>query len=103
MQEANIRCLAIGFESVIDEELRAMRKGLKSSQMLEMVKAYRERGFLIHGMFIFGYPMRDNLEFHMEAKERAAHFKNFIRKAKLDTVQVLLPVPLPGTTMRLPA
>ena len=33
----------------------------------------------------------------MPAQDRVRHFRRFIRKGKIDTVQVLLPVPLPGT------
>jgi len=33
----------------------------------------------------------------MKNRERVRQFKTFIRKARLDTIQVLLPVPLPGT------
>lgn len=100
MRDANIRCLAIGFESVIDEELKAMGKGLRASDMLKLVRTYRGHGFLIHGMFIFGYPMREGIDFRMPLGERVKRFRDFIHGAKLDTVQVLLPVPLPGTAFR---
>lgn len=36
---------------------------------------------------------------HMPLKERVRHFRRFIRQARLDTIQVLLPVPLPGTEL----
>jgi radical SAM superfamily enzyme YgiQ (UPF0313 family) len=100
MRECGVRCLAIGFESVIDEELRAMRKGLRASQMLDLASRYRRHGFLIHAMFIFGYPMPEGVPFAMSAKERIDRFRKFIRQAKLDTIQVLLPAPLPGTALR---
>jgi hypothetical protein len=35
----------------------------------------------------------------MDADERVRHFRRFIRKAKLATVQVLLPIPIPGTEL----
>jgi len=35
----------------------------------------------------------------MSARDRVRHFRRFIRKARLETVQVMLPVPLPGTEM----
>lgn len=44
--------------------------------------------------------MKANVNFRMPAKERRKHFKKFIRKSKLDTIQVLLPIPLPGTELR---
>ncbi len=51
-------------------------------------------------MFIFGYPLKEGVNFKMSARERKKRFKNFIRKAKIDTVQILLPTPLSGTELR---
>ncbi|MBN1942852.1 MAG: radical SAM protein, partial [Phycisphaerae bacterium] len=99
MRAAGVNVLAIGFESPIAEELAAMNKHLKPQDMLEMVKRYRKAGFRIHGMFIFGYPAQEGKPFHMSAEERVKHFRRFIRKAKIDTVQVLQPIPLPGTAL----
>jgi radical SAM superfamily enzyme YgiQ (UPF0313 family) len=50
-------------------------------------------------MFIFGYPFADGKSFRMSAKERIRHFRRFIKRAGISTVQVLLPVPLPGTEL----
>jgi len=100
MRQAGIKYVAIGFESPIDEELKAMRKAINSREMLALVRVFRRFGFLIHGMFIFGYPLADPTSFHMPLRERVRRFKSFIRKAGIDTVQVLLPVPLPGTALR---
>jgi radical SAM superfamily enzyme YgiQ (UPF0313 family) len=100
MRECGIRNLAIGIESPIEEELRAMGKALKVAEMVELAREYHRAGFLVHGMFIFGYPMRPGVEFRMAAAERVKRFRKFIREARLDTVQVLLPVPLPGTELR---
>ena len=36
----------------------------------------------------------------MTASERVNHLKKFIKKAPIDTIQVLLPIPLPGTELR---
>jgi radical SAM superfamily enzyme YgiQ (UPF0313 family) len=99
MREAGVRALAIGFESPIAEELRAMNKRLDPAEMIGLTRLYRRAGFRIHGMFIFGYPMRDGQHFHMHVDERVRRFRRFIRRARLDTVQVLLPVPLPGTEL----
>jgi radical SAM superfamily enzyme YgiQ (UPF0313 family) len=100
MRQAGISIVAIGFESPIEEELRAMNKHIRSHDMLSHVKVFRRFGFLIHGMFIFGYPIDGNVTFNMPEKQRVKHFRKFIRKAKIDTIQVLLPVPLPGTGLR---
>ncbi|HOX08704.1 MAG TPA: radical SAM protein [Planctomycetota bacterium] len=100
MRDAGIRNLAIGIESPIEEELRAMGKKLNVAEMVDLARKYHDYGFLVHGMFIFGYPMRGGSEFRMSAAERVRRFRTFIRRARLDTVQVLLPVPLPGTEFR---
>jgi radical SAM superfamily enzyme YgiQ (UPF0313 family) len=99
MRRAGICTVAIGFESPIEEELQAMNKHIRADDMLALVKRFRKAGFLIHGMFIFGYPL-NGAGFAMPAKERVKHFRQFIHKARIDTVQVLLPVPLPGTALR---
>lgn len=100
MRACGIQCLAIGIESPIDEELRAMGKSLRAADMVQLARNYRRHGFLIHGMFIFGYPMRPGVEFDMSGAERVKRFRRFFREARLDTVQVLTPVPLPGTALR---
>ncbi len=99
MREAGISNLAIGFESPIPEELKAMNKRLKPEDMISLSRVYNRAGFWVHGMFIFGYPLAAGVQFRMSAKERIQYFRKFIKKAKIDTVQVLLPVPLPGTEL----
>ena len=100
MRQAGINAVAIGFESPIEEELKAMRKRVKPEDMINLARAYHRHGFLVHGMFIFGYPLKEGLSLNTSVKERIRVYKTFIRKAKVDTIQVLLPVPLPGTELR---
>jgi radical SAM superfamily enzyme YgiQ (UPF0313 family) len=100
MRRAGISTVAIGFESPIEEELEAMNKHVKAQDMLTLTKVFHKFGFWVHGMFIFGYPMAQDVSFKMPVRERVKRFKKFISKAKVDTVQVLLPVPLPGTRLR---
>jgi radical SAM superfamily enzyme YgiQ (UPF0313 family) len=100
MRECRIKGLAVGIESPIEEELLAMGKHLKVAEMAELARLYHDHGFLVHGMFIFGYPMRPGVQFRMSAADRVKRFRNFFREARLDTLQVMLPVPLPGTALR---
>ncbi len=51
-------------------------------------------------MFIFSYPLKEGVNFKMSAAVRVKRLKSFIKKAKIDTIQVMLPVPLPGTELR---
>ncbi|MFO7899600.1 MAG: radical SAM protein, partial [Planctomycetota bacterium] len=99
MRAAGINMLAVGIESPIREELEAMNKRLDPDEMMHLVRAYRRQGFRVHGMFIFGYPMPEEVDFRMPARERVRRFRRFIRKSRIDTIQVLLPVPLPGTEL----
>lgn len=99
MRAAHINTVCIGFESPISEELVAMSKRIKPEDMIRLARLYRKAGFLVHGMFIFGYPLMNGESLTLNSKQRIRAFMSFIRKAKLDTVQVLLPVPLPGTEL----
>jgi radical SAM superfamily enzyme YgiQ (UPF0313 family) len=100
MRKCGIWFVAIGIESPIDEELQAMGKRIKAAEMVDLTRHYHRYGFYIHGMFIFGYPMQPGATFDMPARERVRHYKRFCRQAHLDTVQVLTPVPIPGSALR---
>ncbi|MFH1877103.1 MAG: radical SAM protein [Candidatus Omnitrophota bacterium] len=100
MRQCGINMIAIGYESPIEEELKAMSKRINSADMLNLTKLYHKAGFLIHGMFIFGYPMPEGVSFRMSAGERVKRFRAFISKARIDTIQVLMPGPLAGTELR---
>jgi radical SAM superfamily enzyme YgiQ (UPF0313 family) len=100
MREAGINTVAIGFESPVAEELAAMNKHLNAEEMVALSRTFRRAGFLVHGMFIFGYPMQPGVTLTTPAAKRMKAYERFIRRARLDTVQVLLPVPLPGTELR---
>jgi radical SAM superfamily enzyme YgiQ (UPF0313 family) len=100
MMDAGIRMICIGYESPIEEELQAMNKHISSADMLSLTRIFHKSGFLVHGMFIFCYPLKDNSGFKMSVSERAKCYKDFIWKAKIDTIQILLPVPIPGTELR---
>ncbi|MHB9137855.1 MAG: B12-binding domain-containing radical SAM protein [Victivallaceae bacterium] len=99
MQGAGVRVVAIGYESPIPEELKAMNKKLHPDEMIANTKIFHKAGFMVHGMFIFGYPAREGQAFVMSAENRVKAFWKFIRKARIDTIQILLPVPLPGTEL----
>jgi len=99
MRQAGVNMVAIGFESPIAEELKAMRKHVNSGEMISLARIFHKFGFLVHGMFIFGYPLENGESLKMSLIERVKRYRNFIRKAGIDTVQVLLPVPLPGTEL----
>lgn len=98
MQRGGVRHIAIGFESPINAELKAMRKGVTVEQMTRRARKLSER-FSLHGMFIFGYPSEQTLN-GPSLDERAAAYRRFFRSAGLDSVQVFNAVPLPGSDLR---
>jgi radical SAM superfamily enzyme YgiQ (UPF0313 family) len=101
MRYAGVSTLAIGYESPINEELRAMRKGVTVEKLIARSKKLSNY-FYLHGMFIFGYPARgdsrENTFFTI--KERAKYFKKFFKRSGIDTIQLLNAVPLPGSELR---
>jgi radical SAM superfamily enzyme YgiQ (UPF0313 family) len=100
MKEAGVSTVIVGYESPIDEELKSMRKGYSSKDLVKWSKTFHQFGFFIHGMFIFGYPKKNQDNISLPLEEKVKRFKQFIRKAKLDTVQIMLTIPLPGTELR---
>jgi radical SAM superfamily enzyme YgiQ (UPF0313 family) len=74
-----------------------MQKGYLSKDLIFWTKIFHKYGFFIHSMFIFGYPEKKAPENIIPLKEKVKIFRKFIKKARLDTIQVLLPIPLPGT------
>ncbi|MDI6734402.1 MAG: hypothetical protein QMD50_02870 [Patescibacteria group bacterium] len=98
MRKAGVRSVAVGYESPIDEELKAMRKGYSSRHMIEWTKTLR-RYFWVHGMFIFGYPSKKKNE-TFNVLETTKRFKKFIRAAKISSIQILHPVPIVGSDLR---
>ena len=99
MRSAGINLVAIGYESPVPAELSSMHKKLNPDDMINLTNTFHRMGFLVHGMFIFGYPVMPDQKFVLDAPERVKIFSSFVRKARIDTIQILLPVPLPGTEM----
>lgn len=100
MRSAGIEMIAVGLESPIGEELEEMAKHQTPEQIESDVRNMRRHGFMIHGMFIFGYPLEGSLRgTGLTLRERADRYLSFIRRTRLDTIQVLKPVPVPGSRL----
>ncbi|MFH1849562.1 MAG: radical SAM protein [archaeon] len=97
MRYAGVTTLAIGFESPLDEELAAMNKGVTVAKLAHRSRKLSEH-FYIHGMFIFGYPLKTSIS--VPLRERARAFERFFKRARIDTIQILNAVPLPGSDLR---
>jgi len=101
MHRAGVSTLAIGYESPLDEELKAMRKGVTVEKLVARSRKLSDL-FYLHGMFIFGYPsnIRSTTSTGITIRQRVQAFKTFVKKARIDTIQLLNAVPLPGSELR---
>jgi len=106
MHDAGVEMAAVGCESPIPAELKAMQKPIDyPEKMVEWVRAFSRHGINVHMMLIFGYPIPPHIKEPlldengkpMSAKKRGRFFTSFIRKARPAYVQVLLFTPIPGT------
>ena len=99
MKKAGVKIVCVGFESPIDEDLKAMQKGYLSKNMVEWSRILRRYNFKVHGMFIFGYPHKKKVT-ELSAEEMVEKYKKFIREARISTVQILHPGPGVGSDLR---
>lgn len=101
MRGAGVTTLAIGYESPINEELRVMQKGVTVEKLIARSQKLSNY-FYLHGMFIFGYPANipSTTGVCITIRQRVDAFKSFIKKGKIDTIQLLNAVPLPGSDLR---
>lgn len=100
MRRAGVRMVCIGYESPVPSELKSMQKGLSPGRMIELSKVWN-RHFRVHGMFMVGYPLKNNLP-SARPEETISAYKRFIKRAGLitGTIQVLVAGPIPGSKLR---
>ena len=89
MKRSNCNRVCVGFESVIPETLVAYRKQQTVEEMEEGIRAFQSVGIKVHGMFVLGSDEDD--------KTVARKTAQFARKKWIDTMQLLILTPLPGT------
>lgn len=97
MQDANVEIVCVGYESPLNADLKNMKKGYLSDKLINWTKTFHKYHFFIHGMFIFGYPVKGKNNGSLSLAGKVKAYRRFVKKAKIDTLQVLLPIPLPGT------
>ncbi len=100
LKRAMVDNVCIGFESPADENLLAMNKGYRSKDMLAWTRKFKKQHVRIHGMFIFGYPGKTSGNNSISVRDSVIQYQRFIRKSNIDTLQLLLTIPLPGTELR---
>ncbi|MFQ6032514.1 MAG: B12-binding domain-containing radical SAM protein, partial [Candidatus Zixiibacteriota bacterium] len=91
MQRTNCKVLYIGLESINPKTLQEYNKRQTVEEMEEAIKILHQYKIKVHGMFVLGGE-EDDRETVMQTVRAAI-------KWKIDTVQMVILVPLPGTPL----
>jgi hopanoid biosynthesis associated radical SAM protein HpnJ len=91
MRENGLRLLLVGFESGNQQILNNIRKGIRVNRAREFVKNCKSLGIKIHGTFILGLPG--------ETRETMRQTMEYARELDVETIQVSLAAPYPGTEL----
>jgi hopanoid biosynthesis associated radical SAM protein HpnJ len=91
MREGGLRLLLVGFESGNQQILNNIRKGIRTDRAREFVENCKKLGIRIHGTFIMGLPG--------ETRETMRQTMQYARELDVDTIQVSLAAPYPGTEL----
>jgi len=89
MRKAGCHTVYIGFESMNEESLKAMKKRQTVQEIVQAVKVLRRHRINIHGMFVYGFDEDD----WQTVKETV----KFAKRARLASTQFLILTPLPGS------
>lgn len=91
MRKAGCSVVCVGFESVNAKTLQAYRKKQSLEDIVNAIEAFHRKKIKIHGMFVLGSD---------EDSERTVwDTLRFALRQKIDTVQMMILTPLPGTKM----
>jgi radical SAM superfamily enzyme YgiQ (UPF0313 family) len=91
MADSGCHTLYIGFESINAGTLKAYNKKQELEDIISCVRAVKEHGIHIHGMFVLGADTDD--------VETIRGTADFATGHGIDTIQFLILTPLPGTPL----
>ncbi len=89
MRDSGLRVMVIGYESGNQTILNNVKKGIQLDQAREFTKNAKSLGITIHGTFILGLPG--------ETPKTIDESIQYARDLDIDTIQVSLASPYPGT------
>jgi len=89
MARAGCTRVYVGFESISDEALRALKKSQTKKDIEDAIRMFHTYGIKIHGMFMFG---EDN-----DTLETIHETVDFALQHEIDSVQFMILTPFPGT------
>ncbi|HTW99527.1 MAG TPA: radical SAM protein, partial [Acidimicrobiales bacterium] len=91
MRRSGCRIVMIGIEAVTDESLAAIGKRLRVATVETAVRAFHRHGIAVHGMFVAGIDT--------DTAQSARATADFARRLDIDTFQLMVETPLPGTRL----
>ena len=91
MKAAGCQMIMAGFESTSDESLRQMNKKLVVRDIVNSVRLFHDHDMLVHGMFVAGTDT--------DPATQAGDITDFARRHGIDTIQIMMETPLPGTRL----
>ncbi|MCL2760224.1 MAG: hopanoid biosynthesis associated radical SAM protein HpnJ [Desulfuromonadales bacterium] len=89
MRDAGLHHVIVGYESGNEQILKNIKKGVTRERATQFTKDCRTLGLTIHGAFIMGLPG--------ETKETIKDTIEYAKQLDLDSIQVSLASPYPGT------
>jgi radical SAM superfamily enzyme YgiQ (UPF0313 family) len=91
MRRAGCSMVMIGVETITDEGLAQINKRISIATVQRAIHAFHEHGIAVHGMFVAGL----DTDSAGAAQATAA----FARRLDIDTFQLMVETPLPGTRL----
>jgi radical SAM superfamily enzyme YgiQ (UPF0313 family) len=91
MKDGGARNLVVGYESSSQPILNHVKKGIRVERYVEFTRDAKRAGLMIHGAFILGLPG--------ETERTIDETIRFACELDLDTIQVSLAAPYPGTQL----
>jgi len=91
MKAAGCQMVMVGFESTSDDTLRQMNKKLRVRDIIDAVRLFHDHDILVHGMFVAGADT--------DRADQAGQITEFARRHDIDTIQIMIETPLPGSRL----
>ncbi len=91
MADSGCHTLGIGFESINPRTLEEYNKKQSQEDIISCIRAVKDHGIHIHGMFVLGADTDEVGTIYRTA--------DFVKSSGIDTIQFLILTPLPGTPL----
>ncbi len=91
MAASGCKMVMVGVEAITDEALQAIGKRQRVATVERAIGAFHDHGIAVHGMFVAGLDS--------DTAASAGETAHFARRLGIDTFQLMVETPLPGTRL----